>query len=233
MHIKWQACKTAFPYTLPVLAGYLFLGLAYGIYMNQMGFSFWYPLLMSVTIFAGSMQFVAVNLLVYGSNPLSVLLLTLMVNARHLFYGISMLEKYRGLGLKKYYLIFGLTDETFSIHCAIKPPKGIDRGWFLFFITFLNQCYWVIASTLGAILGSFLHFNTEGIEFVMTALFVVIFTDQWLSTKQHLPAIIGIVASVLCLICFSGEHFMIPAMLLIMLSLTACKRKLEGKGKTA
>lgn len=167
-----KAFIAAFPHTIPIFAGFWFLGLAYGIYMNVSGFSFWYPMLMSLTVFAGSVEFVAVNLLLGAFNPVQALLMTLMINARHLFYGISMLDKYRYTGWKKIYLIFGMCDESFSINYTARIPKGIDRGWFMFAVTFFNQIYWVTGATLGGIFGSLIHFNTEGLYFVMTAMFV-------------------------------------------------------------
>ena len=217
-----NAFKAAFPYTIPIFAGFWFLGLTYGIYMNVSGFSFWYPMLMSLTIFAGSMEFVAVNLLLGAFNPLQAFLLTLMVNARHLFYGISMLDKYKGTGRKKFYLIFGMCDESFSINYTARIPDGVDRGWFMFFVTMLNHFYWFFGATLGGICGSVIHFNTEGLDFVMTAMFVVIFLEQWLKEKNHLPAILGLSLSALCLIFFGAENFMVPSMLLLLgvLSLT-------------
>ena len=170
-----RALLCAFPYTIPIFAGFWFLGLTYGIYMNVSGFSFLYPMLMSLTIFAGSMEFVTVELLLGAFNPLQALAMTLMINARHLFYGISMLDKFRGTGLKKLYLIFGMCDESFSINYTASIPKDVDRGWFMFFITLLNHLYWFSGSTLGGLFGSLIHFNTEGLDFVMTAMFVVIF----------------------------------------------------------
>ncbi len=227
MGIKMKAFKAALPYTLPICAGFAFIGLAYGIYMNSMGFSFLYPMLMSLTIFAGSMEIVAVSLLVSAFHPLYALILTLTVNARHLFYGLSMLEKYRGTGWKKFYLIFGMCDESFSINCTVAPPPGVDHSWFMFFVTLMNHIYWVLGATLGGILGSFIHFNTQGIDFVMTALFVVIFLDQWFSQKIHTPAVIGVAASAACLILFGKDNFIIAAMVSILILLTLCRKKLE------
>lgn len=226
--MKKKAFKAAFPCTLPVMAGYLFLGLAYGFYISSMGFSFWYPMLSSLVIYAGTMQFVAVSLLLAGFNPLYAFVLTLMVNARHLFYGLSMLDKFKGLDKKKWYMAFGMTDETFAITKFTEPPEGVDRGWFMFFITLLDHSYWFTASTLGGILGSILHFNTKGIDFVMTALFTAIFTDQWLSSREHRPALIGLAASAICLVIFKADQFIIPAMLLILALLTLLRKKLEG-----
>lgn len=157
-----KAFKAAFPHTIPIFAGFWFLGMTYGIYMNVSGFSFWYPMFMSLTIFAGSMEFVAVNLLLGAFNPLQALVMTLMINARHLFYGISMLDKYRGTGWKKFYLIFGMCDESFSINYTAEIPEDVDKGWFMFFVTLLNQFYWFFGATLGGLFGSLIHFSTEG-----------------------------------------------------------------------
>ena len=225
-----KAFRCAFPYTIPIFAGFWFLRLTYGIYMNVSGFSFWYPILMSLTIFAGSIEFVTVNMLLGAFNPLQALAMTLMINARHLFYGLSMLDKYKGMGLKKVYLIFGMCDESFSINYTADIPEGIDRGWFMFFVTLLNHFYWFSGSTLGGIFGSFINLNTEGLDFVMTAMFVVIFLEQWLKEKQHTSAIFGLGLSLLCLTAFGAEGFLIPFMLAILAVLTVLRRPLE-KGR--
>ena len=222
-----KALYAAFPNTIPILAGFLFLGMTYGIYMNVSGFSFWYPCLMSLTIFAGSVEFVAVNLLLGAFHPIQALAMTLMLNARHLFYGISMLDRFRGLGLKKIYLIFGMCDETFSINYTAEIPPDVDRGWFMFFVTLLNHLYWFAGATLGGIFGSFLTFNTEGLDFVMTAMFVVIFLEQWLKEERHESSILGIGLSILSLIAFGADGFLIPAMLSILAVLTLLRRPLE------
>ena len=222
-----KALYAAFPNTIPILAGFLFLGMTYGIYMNVSGFSFWYPCLMSLTIFAGSVEFVAVNLLLGAFHPIQALAMTLMLNARHLFYGISMLDRFRGLGLKKIYLIFGMCDETFSINYTAEIPPDVDRGWFMFFVTLLNHLYWFAGATLGGIFGSFITFNTEGLDFVMTAMFVVIFLEQWLKEERHESSLLGIGLSVLSLIAFGADGFLIPAMLSILAVLTLLRRPLE------
>ena len=222
-----KAFFAAFPNTIPILAGFLFLGMTYGIYMNVSGFSFWYPCLMSLTIFAGSVEFVAVNLLLGAFHPIQALAMTLMLNARHLFYGISMLDRFRGLGLKKIYLIFGMCDETFSINYTAEIPPDVDRGWFMFFVTLLNHLYWFAGATLGGIFGSFITFNTEGLDFVMTAMFVVIFLEQWLKEERHESSILGIGLSILSLIAFGADGFLIPAMLSILAVLILLRRPLE------
>ena len=178
------ALKAAFPHTIPIMAGFLFLGITYGIFMKVSGFSFIYPMLTSIVIFAGSMEFVTVNLLLGAFNPLQALLMTLMVNARHIFYGLSLLEKYRIPGLKRLYLIFGMCDESFSINCSAEPPEGVDGDLFMFFVTLLNHSYWVLGCTLGGVFGSLLSFSTEGLDFAMTAMFVVIFLENWLKEKN-------------------------------------------------
>ncbi|EET59167.1 azaleucine resistance protein AzlC [Marvinbryantia formatexigens DSM 14469] len=224
-----KAFAAAFPHTIPIFAGFWFLGLTYGIYMNVSGFDFWYPMVMSVTIFAGSMEFVTCDLLLGAFNPLQAFVMTLMINARHLFYGISMLDKFKGTGWKKFYLIFGMCDETFSINYTAKVPEGVDRGWFMLAVTLLNQFYWFLGATLGGIFGSFLHFDTEGLEFVMTAMFVVIFMEQWLKDKNHTSALLGLGLSLLCLIMFGADNFIIPSMLGILGALTLLRGSLENE----
>lgn len=213
--MRTKAFKAALPYTLPICIGFMVLGISYGFFMSSKGFSFFYPMLMSLLIFAGSMEFVTVGLLLSPFNPLHAFVLAFLVNARHLFYGISMLGIFKKMGWKKQYLIFGMCDESFSINCTVVPPPEVDRGWFMFFVTLLNHFYWVAGATIGAVLGSMININTKGIEFVMTALFVVMFVNQWESTDDHIPALIGIGCSILCLLIFGGDNFILPSMLLI------------------
>lgn len=224
-----KAFKAAFPCTIPIFAGFWFLGMTYGIYMNVSGFSFLYPMLMSITIFAGSMEFITVDLLLGSFNPVQAFLMTLMINARHLFYGISMLDKFRGTGLKKLYLIFGMCDESFSINYTAKIPPDVDRGWFMFFVTLLNHFYWFSGSTLGGIFGSLIHFNTEGLDFVMTAMFTVIFLEQWLKDRQHISALLGLGISLLCLWIFGADNFIIPSMAAMLMMLTLLRKPVEKR----
>ncbi len=184
---------------------------------------------MSMFIFAGSMEFVTVNLLLLNFNPINALFLTLMVNARHLFYGISMLDKFKNTGVKKFYLIFGMCDESFSINCTVNPPVDIDKGWFMFFVTLLNHIYWVFGATLGGLLGGFIKFDVKGMDFVLTALFVVIFLNQWLEAENHIPAIIRVMSAIICLILFGSQNFMIPSMCLIIICLFVFKNHIEIK----
>ena len=227
--MKTKALKAALPYTIPICIGFLFLGMSYGFLMRSKGFSFIYPMLMSFFIFAGSMEFLTVNLLLSAFNPLYAFFLTLMVNARHLFYGISMLEKYKNVGWKKPYLIFGMCDESFTINCTVTPPPDVDKGWFMFFVTMLNQIYWVSGATFGALLGYVIHFDTTGIEFVMTALFVVMFMNQWEEKGSHRSALIGLGCSLFCLLVFGSDKFILPALALIILCFT-WDRKKRGEG---
>ena len=228
-----KALRAAFPPTVPIMAGFLFLGMAYGILMRVNGFPFWYPVLTSIVVFGGSLEYMIAAMLLSAFAPLQTLLVALMIQVRHLFYGISMLEKYKGMGAKKFYMIFGLCDETFSINCAIEPPKDVDRGLFMFFVTLLDHSYWIVGATLGGILGSLLTFNTEGLDFAMTAMLAVIFLEQLLKEKRHITAVIGVAASLICLWIFGADSFLIPAMLVIFVMLTALRRPIEKAGEAA
>ena len=228
--VRRKALAAAFPHTIPILTGFLALGCAYGLYMRVSGFSVWYPLAMSVVIFGGSLEFVTVSMLLGAFAPLQTLLMGLMIQARHLFYGISMLEKYKGMGWKKIYLIFGLCDETFSINCTVTPPDDVDRGWFMFFVTLLDQSYWITGAVLGSLIGTLIHFDTQGLDFAMTAMFVVIFLEQWLKEKKHYTALIGVGASVACLLLFGADSFLIPTMFCILCMLTVFRQPIEKAG---
>ncbi len=223
--MKRKAFRAALPYSLPICVGFLFMSMSYGFLMRSRGFSVLYPAAMSCFIFAGSMEFVTVELLASAFHPLHAFFLALMVNARHLFYGISMLERYRGTGWKKPYLIFGMCDETFSINSAVTPPPDVDRGWFMLFVTLLNQVYWVAGAVLGALLGSVVRFNTEGIGFVMTALFVVMLVNQWEENPDHRPALTGLGCTLACLLAFGPDGFMLPAMAAIVGVLTLVRKQ--------
>jgi len=225
-----NALKAAFPHTLPVFAGFMFLGMAFGILMNSKGYGVGWTVLMSLLVFAGSAQYVAVSFLTTAFNPVYALLLTLMINARHLFYGVSLLDKYKDTGKFKPYLIFGLCDETFSIICSTEPPPGVNRNWFMFFITLLNHGYWVLGSALGGILGYMVAFNTQGLDFVLTALFVVIFISQWKAQRNHKPAIIGVESSIISLAIFGQNRFIIPAMIVIIAIFIIFRKQILPEG---
>ena len=227
--LKWNALKAAFPYTIPIFAGFWFLALAYGIYMNVSGFSFWYPMAMSAIIYGGSLEFVAVSMLLSPFAPVQTFLMTLMIQARHLFYGISMLDKYNHLGAKKLYIIYAMCDKTFSVNYTAKIPDDVDRGWFYFFVSLLNQIYWVSGATIGGLLGSLIHFDTTGLDFVMTAMFVVIFMEQWMKEKHHFSELIGLIAAVGCLLLFGADNFMIPTMVCILAALSFLKKPIESR----
>jgi 4-azaleucine resistance transporter AzlC len=227
-----KALKAAFPQTIPIMAGYVFLSIAYGVYMNAFGFNFLYPMFMSMLIYAGTVQFVAVGLLMAVFDPLNAFFLTLMINARYLFYGISMLNKYRINGLKGAFLVFGMSDETFSINLTADIPEDIDEGWFMFFVTILNYTYWVSGSILGGLFGELIEFNTKGLEFAMTAMFIVIFLEQWLKEKSHYSSLLGLGVSASCLIIFGSDNFIIPSMIVILLILTLKKEPFMKAGET-
>lgn len=224
----WKAFKAAFPHTIPIFAGFWFLALAYGILMNLNGFSFLYPTLMSMLIFGGSLEFIAVSMLMSAFAPIETLTVALLVQARHIFYGITMLDRYKGMGWKKFYLIFGMCDETFSINYSAEIPEDVDKGWFMFFVTLLNQIYWVSGAAMGGLLGSHLTFNTEGLDFVMTAMFIVIFMEQWKKEKKKHTALIGLGSTFLSLIIFGPDSFLIPSMLMILLFLTLFRKPIEA-----
>lgn len=212
-----KAFLAAFPLTLPICAAFLFLGFSYGFFICSKGFSPWYPFFTSMLVFAGSMEFVLVGMLLSAFNPWYCYLMTLMVNSRHLFYGLSMLEKFKDTGWKKIYLIFGMCDESFAINVSTSPPEGVDKGWFMTFVTLLNQIYWVVGSTIGGIMGSSIKINTQGLDFALVALFVAIFVSQWQNSTNHNPAIIGIILPLVCLVILGPQSFVPPAMLLMLI----------------
>ena len=229
----WRAFRAAAPQTLPVFAGELVLGLGYGIYVQSLGLPVWLPPLMGTVVYGGSLEFVLASLLLGSFAPVSAFLMALMIQARHLFYGLTMLQRYRGYGLRSAYMIFAMSDETFSITCSAEPPESVDKGWFMFFITLLDQIYWVASAAMGAALGSVLPFSTEGVDFVMTAMFVVIFLNQWEKEKQHASAIIGIAAPLVCLRILGSGSFLIPSMVCILVALLLLRRPIEAQESEA
>ncbi len=226
---KTAALKAAFPHTIPILTGFAFLGIVYGMLMASKGYGAAWSLLMSMVVFGGSIQYVAVTLLTAVFNPVQALLLSLTINARHLFYGISMLKKYNGTGKKKYFLIFALCDETYSLTSTASPPDNINKAWFYFWITFLDYSYWVAASFIGGLLGGLIQIDLEGLDFVLTALFVVLFLEQWQQKENRLPAVIGLACSAGSLAVFGPDHFIIPAMILLAVLLIFGKKKIIKK----
>lgn len=217
----------AFKRSLPVMAGYLVLGMGFGILLETKGYGSGWAFFMSLFIYAGSMQYVTIDLMAGGATVLSAALMTLMVNARHLFYGVSMIERYRDTRPYKPYLIFGLTDETYSLVCSGDVPDGVDAKKYYFLLTLMNQCYWIAGSVAGSLIGSLISFDTAGIEFSMTALFLVVFVDQWRSVKDHTSAVAGVGISVICLLIFGADGFLIPTMIAITAVLTIFRKKLD------
>jgi 4-azaleucine resistance transporter AzlC len=227
--MKRTTIKQAFLASVPVLAGYLVLGIGFGILMRSAGYGVLWAAAMSAFIYAGSMQYVGVGLITAGASLLTAAVTTFMVNARHLFYSISILHTYKDAGKYKPYLIFALTDETYSLLCDGKTPRGTDPQLYRLWVSLFNLSYWIIGSVIGSLLGAILPFSAAGIEFSMTALFVAAFTEQWLTNKDHIPALTGALGTLLCLVVFGRENFLIPAMLLITLVLTLLRGREEAK----
>ena len=224
-----KTIRQAFYRSIHVMAGYIVLGIGFGILMRNAGYGVLWTAAMSGFIYAGSMQYVGVSLLTGGASVITTILTTIMVNGRHLFYSISMVDKYKDAGKYKPYMLFALTDETYSLLCDGKAPEGSDPNKYRFFVSFFDQSYWVTGSVLGSLLGAVLPFSTAGIEFSMTALFITSFTEQWLTTKDHIPALTGLLSTLLCLVIFGRDNFLIPAMLLITLVLTLLRSREEGQ----
>lgn len=228
--VAWEALKEAFPYTIPIFAGFWFVAFSYGIYMHSEGFPFYYPPLMAAVIFGGSLEFIVVSMLMSPFAPVQAFLMGLMVQARHLFYGISLLEKYDGMGWKKPFLMFWLCDETFALNYTATVRRGVDEEWFMFWVSFLNYFYWVSGAAVGGLLGSLITFDTKGLGFVMTSMFTVIFMEQYLKEEKHYTALIGGAVSAGSLLLFGADAFMLPAMAGILGLLTVFRKPLEKAG---
>lgn len=216
--------------SLPVMAGYLVLGAGFGMIMQSKGLGLLCALSMSVFIYAGSMQYVAIGLITGGASYITVALTTLLVNARHLFYGISVVDKYRKAGAYKPYLAFSLTDETYSLIVGAGddiPESDLPR--YFFAVSVLDQIYWVVGSALGSLIGSLILFSTDGMDFALTALFVTIFVDQWRCNHDKLPAVLGVLISLVCLLIFGSDYFLIPSMIAISAALILIRRIEEPK----
>lgn len=224
-----SAFSLAFAKTLPIFAGFIFLGITYGIFMNKSGFSFIFPTMMSLTILGGSIEFIVVGLLSQKFDPMSVFVLTLIINSRHIFYGFSMLERYKNVGLKKFYLIFGMCDESFSINYTTQLPEQIDRGWFMFFVTLLNHSYWVVGATLGGLLGNLITVKLVGLDFVMTALFIVLFLNNFKNEKSHFSSAVGFLVAILALLVVGKTIFILVTMLVMIALFTVINWKGVGK----
>lgn len=229
MNIK--ALKAAFPNTIPVLMGYVFLGIAYGVLLSEKGFDWWWAIVMGICVFGGSLQFIAINLMAAPFAPLQALLIALMVHARHIFYGFSMLEPFKKMGKYKPYLIYSLSDETYSLLCSVTPPKDVDEQKFFFYIAILDQSYWVLGSVIGAVAGKIIPFDSTGIDFAMTALFLVIFTEQWEKAKSKIPALSGILITLVSRIIFGANNFLVFAMIGIAIALILFRKQIEIKNR--
>ena len=227
----------ALPRTLPVLAGYLVLGVAFGLLLNSIGLGVFWAAAMSILVYAGSAQFLAVSLIGASASLPQVALLTFLLNFRHFFYGLSMVSRYQGVGKRKLYLAFALSDETYAILAGALPPAQVDPADYYFAVSLLDQCYWVAGSLIGATVGQLITFDTTGVDFAMTALFVVLAVEQWKSARRHAPALFGVCCGVVCLLIFGPDLFLIPALAAIVALLLLFRRRLEedrsGEGAAA
>lgn len=219
--------------TLPVLAGYLALGTAFGLLLNGIGLGVFWAAAMSILVYAGSAQFLAVSLIAGGTSLPQVALLTFLLNFRHFFYGLSMVGRYQGMGRRKGYLIFSLTDETYALLAAGLPPARVDPADYYFTVSLLDHCYWVAGSVLGATVGELITFDTTGVDFAMTALFVVLAVEQWKQAKRHAPALCGGCCGIVCLLIFGPDLFLIPALAAIVAAMLVLRRRLEHTGEEA
>ena len=225
--VKGRTFKAALTDTIPILIGFLFVGLAYGVYMNAHGFNYIYCGLISAIVYTGALQFVGVEFLISAFNPIYVFMMSVIISARHLFYSISMLDKYKDTGLKKPFLIFALCDECFSVNISIKSSDDIDEKLYYFYVAFLVYFYWVFSSFMGGLLANVINIDVKGIDFILTALFFVTFINQLIENKQYGPSIIGLISSFICLIIFGRDNFIIPAMVVILIILTICRDKFD------
>ena len=228
-----KAFRPAFAVTIPVLCGYLFIGFAFGVMLRDAGFAPPWAFLSSVTIYAGSGQYLLVSLLAANASLVTVAAMTLLLNCRHIFYGLSFLETFHQMGRKKWYMIFSLTDETYSLLCSLKTPEGIDPNAMRFWVAILDHSYWIIGSVIGAVAGALIPVDTEGIDFAMTALFVVIAVDQWKAYARHLPALLGGIVTIVCLVIlgqvFGQQQMLIVSLAVIVVVLLALRDRLEEK----
>ena len=215
------------------MTGYVVLGIGFGVLLQKAGYSWIWALVMGLTMYSGTMQYVGVDLLSSGASIITTAVMALVVNARYIFYGLPMIDRYKNSGWKKPWLIFGLTDENFALLCSTEAPEGSSDHLYCLLVTIFDHCYWMIGCVLGVLLGSAMKFNTTGIEFVMTALFITVFVDQWRETKQHLPALSGIGVTFICLLIFGKENFLIPSMVLIVVVLSLFRKKIDTGAKVA
>lgn len=226
-----RAFAAAFPATVPVLMGYLSIGIAFGLMLEAVGYNVIWAFFMSLTIYAGSGQYMGVELLATGAALVNVAALTLILNFRHLVYGLSLLEKFRGMGVRKLYMIFSLTDETYALLSSARVPERVDPHAYYFAIALLDQSYWILGSVLGSVAGALIGFDTTGIDFAMTALFLVIAVDQWQTYRSHLPVLLGSGVTVVSLALLGPDAMLIPALCVIVVSLLLLRTRLDARAE--
>lgn len=231
MNYKVSALKYSFLKSIPIMCGYIFLGISFGILLSSKGFGVFWALFLSLIVYSGSAQFLAIEFLSMGTDFLSVAIITFLVSVRHIFYGLSMIDNFKDFKISKLYMIFSLTDETYSVLCSSKVPENIDKKSFMMFVSVLNHFYWILGSLIGSLAGSYITFDTTGIDFSMTSLFVIIFIEQWYSYPTHIPAVTGIVVSLMCLLIFGKSSFILFSMIVILIVFFIGKETIENKFK--
>ena len=214
MKISKETWKLAFVKSLPIMCSYFFLGAAYGIMMEETGFLWYVALLLSMTVYTGAFQFVLITFLSTGASLLTIAITALLMNSRQSFYSLTFLNDFKRMGKRKLYMIHSLTDETYAVNCTLELPRK-EKEDTMFGVALLRHCYWMAATVAGAVLGQLIPFELEGIDFCMTALFVIIFMDQWKKASSHIPALAGLTCGIVCLMIFGQSSFILPALLLV------------------
>ena len=229
MKITKRDAAAAFHTSVPIMVTFLVLGTGYGILMQKHGFGWIWSMLSGIVIFSGTVQFVSVSLL-SGGSILMALITALMVSARHSFFSISMIGRYRTEGKRKWYLFYALCDETYAVLCKEEDPEGVNKSAYRVLVTLFDQASWVLGSALGGLAGSFRPFDSTGIDFAMTALFTTVFIQQWIDSRCHIPAMLGLGATFACRLLFGRDLFLIPSMAIIIAVLIIMRRKIEAAG---
>ncbi len=216
--------KTAFVKSIPIFCSYVFVSMAYGMMMASAGFPWYDSLLVSLTVYTGAFQFVLITFLSSGASLITIALTALLMNSRQSFYSLTFLKEFKQMGRRKLYMIHTMTDETYAVNCTLDLPQK-EKEDTMFLVALFSRCYWMFGAVLGGILGQIIPFDLTGIDFCMTALFLIIFIDQWEKAKKHTPALTGLGIGVICLLIFGENRFMLPALLIVSAFLLLFQRK--------